>query len=324
MSAGSCFAARISTLIRDAGVNFLVCEDRIETEEQNIREETPNMFSLRYGNIYTARQLQQLLQRVSGERAVEAPVALDPNGRFRNLLRPSVLSYGSMAWLRADDAAHLQNVGKLLCEADLFIFTLGLTEYWVDSESDLALPAAPGCGYGEYDPERHHFHNASVAEVTQELEGAFALLRAINPALRIMLTLSPVPLVATYEPTSAVEATFYSKSLLRQAISLAIESWPYKNVSYFPSYEIVTNPHVISENFESDMRSISDAGVNRVMEHFRARYIVSETLPSTGCGHIIIKATPTSISIDQRVEVDPVCDEENIWLAYVQMQGDGQ
>lgn len=322
VSAGSCFAARIATFIRESGVNFLSSDDRVTPDENAIREETPNTFSLRYGNIYTVKQLMQLLQRASGTLAVDAPAAVDKNGRLRNLLRPGVLSYSSLDILRADDAAHLQNVRRLLGEADLFIFTLGLTEYWRDLALDLALPSTPGCGYGEYDPARHHFHNASLVEVVNELVQVFALLHGINPAIRVLLTVSPVPLVATYEPMSAIEATFYSKSVLRQAITHAMASWPVKNVDYFPSYEIVTNPHVIAENFESDMRGISAVGVQRVMSNFRARYIA-------GAGQETpLQMEPlkplTMAPLGAQEAIDPVCEEENVWLAYLNKQGPSQ
>jgi GSCFA family len=316
MSAGSCFAARIANFIRMSGVTYLGADDRIANDGESIQEEAPSLFSLRYGNIYTTKHLLQLLQRAIGRLSVEPPITCDRNGRFRNLLRPSVLSYASPEILRADDLAHLSNVKALLGEADVFIFTLGLTEYWMDSETGLALPSTPGCGHGEFDPKRHRFHNASLSEVVDELQHCLALLQQINPNLRVLLTLSPVPLVATYTPVSAVEATFYSKSLLRQAIASTIASPP-RNAAYFPSYEIITNPHVIAENFEEDMRSVSEAGVARVMAHFRHRYLASDG----ECGAIEIP----SLSIDPQIsiataahtEVNPVCDEENIWTAYL-------
>ena len=318
MSAGSCFAARIADYIRRSGVTYLSSDDRIATDDA-VREESPNLFSLRYGNIYTARHLLQLLQRAAGELAVAPPVTQDSNGRYRNLLRPSVLSYASPTLLLADDAAHLRNVAAVIREANVFIFTLGLTEYWMELHSSLALPSTPGCGDGPYDPARHRFHNASLEEVVDELQQSIDLLHRLNPALHVLLTLSPVPLVATYTRVSAIEATFYSKSLLRQAIAVACASRP--RVSYFPSYEIITNPHVIAQNFAPDMRSVSDAGVARVMAHFRARY-----LPAAASDEIVAIPLLDSLSgspapSSHSVQIDPVCDEENIWTSYLHRKG---
>jgi hypothetical protein len=328
MSAGSCFAARIAQFIKTSGVNYLAADDRAATDD-SVREETPNQFSLRYGNIYTVRHLLQLLLRATGVWVTEPPVARDKNGRYRNLARPAVLSYSSIEALRADDRAHLRNLLTLLGAADVFIFTLGLTEHWVDTAYDLVLPTTPGCGYGEFDPSRHRFRNASLADVADELSQCFGLLQQINPRLKILLTLSPVPLVATYTPTSAIEATFYSKSLLRQAIAQAIAAWPGQNVTYFPSYEIITNPHVIGENFEPDMRSISAAGVARVMAQFRQRFL-AEAAPAvsvadddgmTGVLPALSIGAPLEAAAAGEPETDPVCDEENVWRAYLRKKG---
>jgi hypothetical protein len=321
VSAGSCFAARIAAFIQKSGVNYLKTEDRATADETIVREESENLFSLRYGNIYTARHLLQLLQRAAGQLVVDPPVAVDKNGRYRNLFRPSVLSYASVEALRADDTNHLRNVLALLQQADLFMFTLGLSEQWVDRISGLSLPSTPGCGYGEYNKNIHFFHNSTLDEVREELLAVFALLQSINPRLKILLTLSPVPLVATYEQTSAVEATFYSKSLLRQAIDGAVKAWPQANVTYFPSYEIITNPHVINDNFESDMRAISEAGVARVMAHFRTCFLTGDTVePQAAAENVAPAATgfkPFVMKNEAAADVDPVCDEENIWTAYL-------
>ena len=318
VSAGSCFAARIATFIQSSGINYLSHDDRDTAHTADITEESPNLFSLRYGNIYTARHLLQLLQRTTGALTTEPATALDKNGRHRNLFRPGVLSYGSLEALRADDFSHIRNFKSLLGQADLFMFTLGLSEQWIDGETSLAMPSTPGCGYGIFDPARHYFHNSSLAEVADELVESFKLLERINPHLKILLTLSPVPLVATYENTSAVEATFYSKSLLRQAINTAIKARTHQAITYFPSYEIVTNPHVIKENFESDMRGISEAGVTRVMSHFGRRYLGKAGEPATTliAPPTLIQPTIGAVGAAQAT-VDPVCDEENIWLAYL-------
>jgi hypothetical protein len=327
VSAGSCFAARIATFIQSSGVNYLKSDDRLASRLPEIQEETDSLFSLRYGNIYTARHLLQLLQRSVGLLTVTPPTTLDKKGRHRNLFRPSVLSYASLDVLQADDAAHLANVKELLGQADLFMFTLGLSEQWIDRVSGLSLPSTPGCGYGDFDKDQHYFHNSSLDEVRDELLQVFALLEKINPRLKILLTLSPVPLVATYEQTSAVEATFYSKSLLRQAIDSAIKTWAKNNITYFPSYEIVTNPHVISENFESDMREISEAGVKRVMKHFGRRYLnldqtAEEVIPPpTPSPEPFTGIKPFVIAKKQVPDVDPECDEENIWRAYLNKEG---
>jgi hypothetical protein len=322
ISAGSCFAAKIAESCRESGLTYLFSDDRCSSDPNEIQEESHAFFSLRYGNIYTTRHLTQLLRRATGKVVIQPPISVDKNGRYRNLSRPSTLSYSSIDLVREDDDAHLSNIRKLLERATVFAFTLGLTEQWIDSETGITFPSAPGCGFGEFDASRHFFHNATFFEVVEELRESIALLREINPNLSIIFTLSPVPLVATYTGASAIEATFYSKSLLRQAIAEVV-SKPMSGdppTLYFPSYEIVTNPFRVTENFSSDMRSVTKLGVNRVMEQFREWFVskaVSEPRVS-----VITPDQPESLAVmadDMTItrDAEPECDEENIWKAYL-------
>ncbi len=307
MSAGSCFAARVVETLRSSGLDYLARRDILEAASDEIVEESPNLFSARYGNVYTTKHLLQLLERSTTALTTPAPVAVDSRGRFRNLLRPGVLSYGNEDALRRDDEAHLRNVRDLLAEADVFVFTLGLTEQWIDVESGYTLPSVPGCGHGRFESGRYSFHNASLSDVTQELFSVFELLGTLNPQLKVILTLSPVPLVASYEAVSAVEATFYSKAVLRLAISEALSRSKKMNVSYFPSYEIVTNPHVIGTYFAKDMRAVTDAGLESVMSQFKRRYFAS---PAEGPAR-------REVATEQPMDIDPACEEENVWMAYM-------
>jgi hypothetical protein len=54
--------------------------------------------------------------------------------------------------------------------ADVFIFTLGLTETWISAIDGAAFSAPPGYGAGECDPNRHLFHNSDVSENITHLE----------------------------------------------------------------------------------------------------------------------------------------------------------
>ena len=67
-TAGSCFAQQIGGMLQAIGFHHLVTEPAhpLFTPEQ-AREYGYGLFSARYGNIYTARQLLQLLRRAYGK-----------------------------------------------------------------------------------------------------------------------------------------------------------------------------------------------------------------------------------------------------------------
>jgi hypothetical protein len=65
-----------------------------------------------------------------------------------------------------------------------------------DSRQDGAVfPICPGVSGGEFDESRHRFINLTVADVISDLGQAIRYIRMKNPSSRIILTVSPVPLV---------------------------------------------------------------------------------------------------------------------------------
>jgi hypothetical protein len=125
-------------------------------------------------------------------------------------------------------------------------------------------PACPGTVAGRFDPSRHRFHNFSAEEVRADLVAFIRALRETNPGVRVILTVSPVPLVATATDQHVVVASSYSKAVLRVAAAEAAASTP--QVSYFPALEIVTGPQAPHDYLADDRRSVTEAGVRAVME----------------------------------------------------------
>ena len=104
------------------------CIDRIKLEKKG-------NFSLNYGNIYTAKHFFQLLERVTGQNKTLPSILTDEKGMRRNAFRSNVLSYKDNEALRLDDESHLKNIFKAISEATCLVFTLGLTEHWIDKSS---------------------------------------------------------------------------------------------------------------------------------------------------------------------------------------------
>ena len=165
-------------------------------------------------------------------------------------------------------AQHLHNVLEVFRRAQVFVFTLGLTEGWLSTIDNAVFPVCPGTIWGEFDPDRHAFHNFTLAEVSSDLDEFIALAREINPSLRFVLTVSPVPLVATATGDHVLTATIYSKSVLRVAAAEAVRR--HADVAYFPAYEIVTGPQAPHDYFEGNRREPSTKAIRQVMGAFLA------------------------------------------------------
>jgi hypothetical protein len=98
------------------------------------------------------------------------------------------------------------------------------------------------------------------------LKNAFDLIKSINPAIRFIVTVSPVPLTATNSADHVLVATTRSKSILRAvAGEVALTR---DDTDYFPSYELVTAPPMRGTFFEPNMREVSPHGVRFVMDSF--------------------------------------------------------
>lgn len=271
-TAGSCFAQHIARTLVKHGFNYYIAEqgDNLETEEAQRRNF--GVFSARYGNLYTTRQLLQLFDRAYGTFTPADNCWTRSDGRLADPFRPQVEpdGFATIEELEQSRADLFQAVRETFENLDVFVFTLGLTEAWRSRSDGAVYPLAPGVAAGEMDEERHEFVNFSVAEVTADMQAFVDRLLSVNSQAKIILTVSPVPLIATYEDRHVLVSTTYSKSVLRVAAEEISQRNPM--CAYFPSYEIITGNYARSEYFESDLRSVKQEGVDHVMRLFLAHY----------------------------------------------------
>jgi hypothetical protein len=259
-SAGSCFGQRLAERLPGLGLDCLVAEP------------AGAPFSARWGTIYNVRHLQQLLERALERFAPLERAWLTAEGRFIDPFRPSVepAGFSALEALEEDRRRHLAAVRQLFTELDLFIFTLGLTEYWSDVRDGAVFPMCPGRGRGVFDSERYVHRNADVAETCAALDGFIALLGEINPGARVVLTVSPVPIAATLAPMHVVRASVLTKSILKVAAETAAAK--HDTVDYFATYDLVTANLGGETLYAADGRHVVDAVADRVTRLFAATY----------------------------------------------------
>jgi len=267
-TAGSCFAQHLGRRLHEAGLRHL----EVESAHPMLSPETAEafgygLFSARYGSIYTARQLLQLLRRAYGRFTPRDDFWPDAEGRLFDPFRPTIQPQGfpTRREYELDRQRHFAAIRTLFESVDVFVFTLGLTECWSDREDGAVYPLCPGVAAGHFDPDRHALLNLSVREVVEDLDAFLTELRAVNPRIRVILTVSPVPLAATAEQRHVWTATTLSKAVLRVA---AEEIARRPGVVYFPAYEIVTSPAARGSGFEADLRSVTPEAVDHVMRVF--------------------------------------------------------
>ena len=303
---GSCFAQHLSRFIVKSGLKYRV--DEPPPPELSATEATRRnygVFSARYGNVYTVRQALQLFDRAFGTWH-PAEEVWQRGDRYVDPFRPRIEpdGFAQPEAVLEESLRHLDCVRKVFTESHWLVLTLGLTEAWRSREDGATYPLAPGVAGGSYDPARHEFVNFTAAEVSEDLARLVTRINGINPACRLILTVSPVPLIATYEPRHVLVSTAYSKAALRVAADETARR--FQNVFYFPSFEIITSPATGGRYYADDLREVTDIGVAHVMRVFRDHYLEGKTNPS-----LAPAATPFTTASTTTV----VCDEETIEAA---------
>jgi hypothetical protein len=130
-------------------------------------------------------------------------------------------------------------------------------------------------------------------------------MRRVNPTARILLTVSPVPLIATYTDEHVLVATTHSKAILRAVASAAAAE--HENVYYFPAYEIITGNFSRGRYFEGNLRTIAPEGVAHVMRVFERVYGLADERESLATAQ---QTGPVALFSDADESV--ICDEEEI------------
>ncbi|MGU3361713.1 GSCFA domain-containing protein [Methylobacterium sp. M6A4_1b] len=302
-TAGSCFAQHVARALTGAGFGHYLAEAApagITPEAAADRQY--GTYSARYGNIYTARQLLQLFDRAYGTYTPSLPDWTRPDGRLVDPFRPGIepAGFADAAEVEADRLRHLAAVRAMFESLDVLVFTLGLTEGWMHRPDGAMLPVAPGVVGGTFDPETYTFVNARTGDVRDDMLAFLERLFAVNPGARIILTVSPVPLIATYANRHVLVSNTYSKAALRAAAEEIVAAEP--RAVYFPAYEIVTSTANAARYYDDDLRSVTPAAVDHVMRVFLDAFTDRAKPP--------ILTQP--LGIEYRRAASVICDEEAI------------
>ncbi|RMD94454.1 MAG: hypothetical protein D6811_02805 [Alphaproteobacteria bacterium] len=210
---GSCFAANISRWLSARNFNVL-----------NSREEAKAAYVVSMGE----GMVNSFVIRQQFEWAWENKVFEEPLWHGYN-----AEEYGY------DEAVRLETK-RIFDETEVFILTFGLSEVWYDEPTgNVFWRTIPK---DVYDPARHKFRVSSVEENRENMLAIYELIRKHRPEAKIIFTLSPIPLIATFRDVSCLTANSVSKSVLRVAIDEVMrEKGEEGFLYYWPSYEIITD-----------------------------------------------------------------------------------
>jgi hypothetical protein len=259
-SAGSCFAAEIRKYLTSHGYNYVLTE--------------PNEgASANWGAQFNALAFQQTVEWIFGVRQRPLLVWESEDTGCRQYWDPfrEGVYYSALDDVVSEWERHRRSARDALQKMDVFILTLGLIEVWRLNSSDAVIARYPRA----MSPHLIRGEILTVDQNVSALEQALALLRAHNPTIRMIVTVSPIPLYATFQGTEkhVIVATQQAKSVLR----VAVDQFAVRNpeaVTYFPAFETVM--WCTKDPWQSDMRHVSQEAVDNVMRLFEKVFIKSE------------------------------------------------
>lgn len=267
---GSCFAQHIGKALESRGFNWFISELAPQgLSPENAKKFNYGVFSARTGNIYTVSLLKQWVEWATGQKAVPEEV-WEKDGRFFDPFRPNIEPNGFESkedLVRSREAA-IEAFKATLTDSHVFVFTLGLTESWFNAEYGYEYPMCPGTVAGAFDDQQHRFVNQDFPFIRKTLTETVQAIRDLNPGIKFILTVSPVPLTATMSGSHVLVATMESKSVLRAIAGTLKRQFGF--LDYFPSYEIINATPYRGTFFEPNQRNVNQVGVDHVMNTFFA------------------------------------------------------
>jgi len=201
-----------------------------------------------------------------------------------------------------------------LLEAEVLVVTLSVSEIWYDKITGEPLwrVATADC----HDPRRHAFKVLSFAETVHAFNEIDRIRAQWLPSLKIIYTVSPMPITATFRPVSSVTASSASKAIVRGALDEFLRSRPEdltRIYFYYPGYEIVTA--LLGNPFLPDNSHLHDHAIDIVLSLFARTYTVYRSEAEARIGGTIrwqeaVDGQASLAALEQRnVELQRVCDE---------------
>ncbi|MBD9528247.1 GSCFA domain-containing protein [Paracoccus sp. PAR01] len=314
VTAGSCFAQNISSRLVKAGYTWLNTEPGPAFAQEDVKKKyNYGVFSFRTGNIYTAKMLRQWVSFAFGVDEPRIPPIVH-NGRYFDPYRQQICPEGfaTEEELLASREETFDAIRNAFTQADIFFFTLGLTEAWIDRETKQEYSSCPGVVCGEFDPDRVKFINHEFTSIVADFKAAMKIINENRQSnISVLLTVSPVPLTATASKSHVLVAVTRSKSTLRAAADQIVRG--NRRIDYYPSYEVITSPVSRAIHYSSNLRNISPEGVNNVLSYF---FTAIKRFDKTSASPTETTAKHASEDEDDIDENDDVVCEEVILNAF--------
>lgn len=264
MTVGSCFARNIEARLKSLGFEVPACDIVLPAEERASDTENDLL------NKYTPHSIiNELRWAFEPEHPFPEDSLLEARGQWHDPhLAPNVAP-AALERVR-ERRAMVTDLYRRLSDCRVVVLTMGLVEVWLDTLTGVYLNGAPPAPCLKKEPDRFRLEILSHAEILSALETLHGLLKAHgHPRLKLLITVSPVPMRASFSGQDVLVANTYSKATLRSAVGEFVRGRP--DVDYFPSYEIASLT-LRTTAFQEDNRHVAPALVDAIVDRVVSAY----------------------------------------------------
>lgn len=224
---GSCFAREIEENLSDLGCN-VPTRHLVFEEEAVLDDIRPNFIINQYNPGCIGQRIESSLDCKTNE-----CIYRTSTGEYIDLLLPKS-DHVTLKRLYERKKV-IDDTHYLINQAELVIITLGFTECWFDTKTNLFLNRPPPLENKTINDNRFLLKILDYNDCVKLLEPAIRKLTQRN--IKVILTVSPVPQLATFLNRDCVISNELSKSTLRTVVEYF--QCNYDLVDYYPSYEVV-------------------------------------------------------------------------------------
>jgi len=253
ISLGTCFAEEIATLFKTMDKNY------------RIYEKNSQFYSANWGRIYTLNNLLEILNYSFSKKKII--VEKNHKGYF-DPLREQDCGFFLRHEQAVESISKHRNYSKsAFLNSDLIVLTIGQNESWFDIKYKITWGATPPPNIIKKNTKRFIYKCPSILENQKALFKILNKIRKINHKTKIIITLSPVPSHATFLKKNVILQSFINKCNLRYSIEKILNQKKFKNISYFPSFEIALCNNL--NTFQFDNRHVRSKVVENILRIFK-------------------------------------------------------
>ena len=148
---------------------------------------------------------------------------ISANARFKELLPPH--------W-------SAENTIQIIRDSDVFIMTLGVAPAFFDRKTGEFILPRPSSLNSRMLAEQYNYRTTTVQENVDNVLYLIKFIRSLSSKIKIIITVSPIPMAASFEYESCIQADCLSKSIMRLVAHEVVNNSKIANILYWPSFEI--------------------------------------------------------------------------------------